>query len=59
MIIFNDALLTKRIGEHNVQTFKQVLMLSTVNNDKIVKQKVLAVVQQFEIETELLKHHGE
>lgn len=59
MLVFNEAVLVKRIGLHNVTQFKQVLTLSSVLNGQIVKQKVLAVVQQFEIETELLKHHGE
>ena len=37
MLIFNEAVLTKRIGHHNVTKFKQVLTLSSMQNDKVVK----------------------
>ena len=30
MMIFNEAVLRKRIGIHNIETFKQVLTLSSV-----------------------------
>jgi len=60
MLIINEEVLAKRIGPHNITTYKQVMTLTQNNStDQIVKHKVLAVVQQFEIETELLRHHGE
>lgn len=37
MLIFNESVLTKRIGQQNISRFKQVLNLSSFANGKVVK----------------------
>ena len=45
MLIFNEAILSKRIGSHNIQKFQQVLNLESIVENQVVKQRMLAVVQ--------------